>query len=482
MIMSCGGGSTNLNEPNDDQVQERGRVVVSANGRFLMYENGEPFFWLGDTAWMLIDKMTLDEVATYLNRRAHQGYTVVQVAALGDDFASYKPNYLGLKGFLDDQYTEPDDRYFDHVEKVIDMAAERGLVVAFLPNWGDKICHMYGYGKVIFDTPEKAEKYGRYIGERMKDKKNIVWVLGGDRPATGEDDGKPFDIRHIVRAQARGIAIGICGSEDYSCCTMTYHPSGWRSSTEWFHADEWLDFNMQQNGHFFDNNVWEKITRDYNMMPVKPILDGEPTYESLRLKDLDNVISSGTHVRRYMYHDLFSGAFGHTYGEGSIWRFFNPDIEGKIDGFQQDKTDALHWLASLELEGGRQMVYGKNLMMSRPYFTRIPDNSLVANLYDNHERITATRDTDNTYVMVYSEQGMPIVLNTTQIGKANSVRAWWFDPRTGQSELIGEVIKDRRSTFVPETNGIGNDWVLVVDALDKDYPAPGSATAKENKI
>ena len=459
---------------------DKGRVIVSPNQRFLMYENGEPFYWFGDTAWMLIDKVSTADARMYLKKRAEQGFTVIQVAALGDGFGTFRKNCHGETGFIDSEYTVPNDEYFDHVIEIIDIAAEYGLVVALLPNWGDKICNLYGSNTLIFDTEEKAENYGKYIGHRLKDRKNVIYVLGGDRPAIGEENGRTFDIRNIIRAQARGIAIGICGKEDYSCCTMTYHPKGWTSSSEWFHKEEWLDFNMEQNGHFFDNDVWEKIFNDYSIVPPKPVIDGEPTYESLLLEDMDHTISSGFCIRRYMYHDLFSGAFGHTYGEGSMWRFYDPEKEPVADGFRQDKESTRSWKENLDLEGASQVNIAKKLIMSRPYFTRIPDNSPVAELYSGHQRISATRDIDNTYVMVYSEQGKPIYLNTLSIGSGSLVKAWWFDPRTGDAIYIGEIMKSSRCEFKPESDGLGNDWILVVDSYDADYPAPGSGIAKEN--
>lgn len=451
---------------------EKGRVVVSPDGRFLMFENGEPFYWFGDTAWQLFDKLTTDEARYYLKKRAEQGFTVVQAAALGDEFGTSRANYIGETGFTDPDYTIPNDRYFDHVVEVIDIAAEYGITVALLPNWGDKICCLYGSNNLIFDTEEKAENYGKYLGNRLKDRKNVVFVLGGDRPAVGEENGVPFDIRDIVRAQARGIAVGICGKEDYGCCTITYHPNGWSTSSKWFHDEPWLDFNMEQNGHFFDNDVWDKIYADYCKLPHKPIIDGEPTYESLTLKDFGNAVSTGFSVRRFMYHDLFSGAFGHTYGEGSMIGFYNPEIEGNHRTW--------FWKDNMDLEGARQLIYCKKLIMSRPYFTRIPDNSIVAELYSGHQRITATRDTGNTYVMVYTEQGKPVIVDTTPIGKGRKVKAWWFDPRTGEAELIGLFPKDKKSEFKPDTEGLGNDWVLVIDAPEAGYPAPGAGTAKEN--
>ena len=31
---------------------DHGKLQVSENGRYLIHEDGEPFFWLGETAWL----------------------------------------------------------------------------------------------------------------------------------------------------------------------------------------------------------------------------------------------------------------------------------------------------------------------------------------------------------------------------------------------------------------------------------------------
>jgi hypothetical protein len=43
-----------------------GKIVVSANGRFFLHKDGRPFFWLGDTAWNLFQKLDRDETERYL--------------------------------------------------------------------------------------------------------------------------------------------------------------------------------------------------------------------------------------------------------------------------------------------------------------------------------------------------------------------------------------------------------------------------------
>ena len=471
------GGIEQPEVPDKPRPEHKGRIVASTDGRYLMYENGQPFFWLADTAWLLTDRMNLDEAREYLTKRAEQGYTVILFSCLGDDYATHNANYIGEKAFKDADYTVFNPKYFEHVENIIDIADELGLVVGLLPNWGDKLCELWGYEKPVLHTKERAENYGRYIGNLLKDKENVVFILGGDRAASGQANGKTFDIRNLVKAQAKGIALGISGREDYSKCTITYHPSGYQTSSTWFAAEEWLDFNMQQNGHGYDD-VWDRIHKDYLKTPVKPVVDGEPTYDEhwLNFKEEDG-LTSDLHCRRYFYHEVFSGAFGHTYGTTGIWSFYDPAIPFK---YKKEDVPTSSWRKSLDLPSGIQMVYGKNLMMSRPYFSRIPDNSIVLDLYSGHKRITATRDKDNTYAMAYSEQGEPIKINLMSIGKGSIVNAWWFNPRTGKAILIGEVEKMPSRVFTPSSKGPGNDWILVVDAPEACYSAPGKEICKEN--
>ena len=52
------------------QTSVHGRVCVHPDGRFLMYEDGTPFFWLGDTAWQMFHRLTGGVSKIYLTNRA----------------------------------------------------------------------------------------------------------------------------------------------------------------------------------------------------------------------------------------------------------------------------------------------------------------------------------------------------------------------------------------------------------------------------
>lgn len=444
-------------------------LAISDNGRFLVTADGTPFFWLGDTAWEIFHRLDREQAARYLEDRAARGFTVIQAVALAEIDGLDEPNAYGHRPLIDDDPTRPDERpgpdddYWDHVDHVIAKAASHGLHVALLPTWGDKWTGRNG--RKIF-TPDNARQFGRWIGHRYRDAANIVWVLGGDRRA---DRGWQ---REIIRAMAAGLAEGDDGRH-----LITYHPRGGESSSEFFHADEWLDFNLLQSGHSRDGTNYDMIAHDYALEPVKPCLDGEPAYEypaDEMPPDRPQNHNGALEVRRRAYWGVFAGGFGHTYGTHAIWQMHDVGRE-PLWGVMRP------WHESLDLPGTRQMVHLRRLMTSRPFLTRIPDQGVVtaSSATAPAERVQATRDgrpgaRDATYLMAYFPGPVKATIDTGCIA-APRLRGWWFDPRSGAARPLGEIDNAGPREFVPPAGDDGGDWVLVIDAASREYGPPGGS-------
>ena len=195
-------------------------LKISDNRRYLTDENGDPFFYLGDTAWELFHRLDREEADYYLQTRAEQGFTVIQAVVLAEhEFA--RPNPYGDHPLQDDDPTKPDEAYFAHVDYIVDRAAELGLVIGMLPTWGDKWNPKWAKGPELF-TPENARAFGAFLGRRYRDRP-IVWILGGDRPIETEVH------REIIRAMAAGLTQG-----DGGRCLKTFHPMGGQTSSTYF--------------------------------------------------------------------------------------------------------------------------------------------------------------------------------------------------------------------------------------------------------
>ncbi len=448
---------------------DRGDLKLFENRRYLMYADGSPFFYLGDTAWELFHRLDREEAELYLENRREKKFTVIQAVALAELDGLETPNAYGDRPLIDNDPARPavttganpanekEYDYWDHVDWIVRKAADKGLYIGFLPIWGDKVVKKWGIGPVVFNE-QNAFAYGKWLGNRYKNDPNIIWILGGDRPA--EDNG--VDYKPVFRAMARGIR-----SSD-SRHLMTFHPMGGHSSSEWFHKDGWLDFNMLQSGHGTLNNPnYKAIAADYALVPVKPCMDGEPRYEDHPVNwKPENGWFDDFDVRQAAYWGVFSGGHGITYGCHNIWQMY--------DRGREPISSARHtWHETLDLPAAWDMQYLRKLVLSRPFFDRIPDPSLIVSENPGGMAYAAaTRGKD--YAFLYIPTGKKVTVKMGVI-TGDKVVAWWFDPRQGSGYLIGEFVNSGEKEFSPPGGpGRGNDWVLVLDDAAGGYRTPES--------
>lgn len=159
--------------------------------------------------------------------------------------------------------------------------------------------------------------------------------------------------------------------------------------------------------------------------------------------------------RRYAYWSVFAGAAGHTYGDNSVMQFYKGGGKGAYGATET-------WRQAIDDPGSAQMQYLKKLMLSRSYFDRVPDQSLIAGGNGaKYDYVEATRGAD--YVFAYTYTGKPFHIRLGVLNGAN-VRASWYSPRDGSTRPIGEFAnKGVREFTPPGTPAPGNDWVLILD-------------------
>jgi hypothetical protein len=438
------------------------RLRVSDNQRFIVKENGDPFFWLADTAWELFHRCNRQEAEMYLKTRAAQGFNVIQAVALAEIDGLNTPNPYGETPLINNDPATPNDAYFEHVDYIISKAEELGLYIALLPTWGDKLFrNSWGIGPEVLN-PENARTFGEWIGQRYHDNDHIIWVIGGDRnPREGSNDVL------VWNAMAEGIAASAGG---YQRTLMSFHPQpkALGGSSTWFHDESWLDFNMHQTGHCANKGTYKHIQHDYNLTPVKPVLDGEPLYEDhpncFRPEELGHSVPED--IRRIMYWNIFAGACGQTYGCHDVWQMFKQ-------GRDPINKPLRPWPEALNLPMANQVKHLKHLMLSRPYLSRVPDQSLIVGSQKENEHYTvATRDVSGSYAMIYFPTGRPTGLNLTSL-KGDYLHCWWYDPRTGASFESDQIRNTPNSKVTPPSSGEGNDWVLVIDSMENEFGTPG---------
>ena len=417
---------------------DNGRLKVSDNHRYLIHANGTPFFWLGNTSWLMPERLNRDEIEFYLTKEHEAGYNVEQIQVLN---AIPTFNIYGMQAndesFDMQKFSRKDQYgYWEHLDYIVDFAASQGIYIAMDCIWGS----------------------------RYKDKPNIIWMIGGD--ILGDKGTPSWDAlaRAIRKADPNHV--------------MTFHPRGRTTSARWFADREWMDFHMFQSGHrrygqrngdgdytIKDNTEednWRYVDLTWEGNEVKPVIDGEPSYEDIPqgLHDFSAPRWMDYDVRRYAYWAVFAGCFGHTYGHNSIMQFMKP---GLLGSFGAEKP----WWDAMKDPGFGQMKYLKWLILAFPFEERIADQSVIAGQNgERYDRNIATRGND--YLLVYNYSGKPMQLDLTKIsGQKKNV--WVMNPSDGSLKYLGEY--DSKVTEFANDGAYlrGSDRVFIAVDAQKNY-------------
>lgn len=450
--------------------------ALRRDGHVIRHADSTPFFWLGDTAWGMCFRLDRAQVDQYLDNRRAKGFNVFMTAALGlpgftgSTAAKNPANRYGHRAFHGGDTpdlsrprvvdggspTSPND-YWDHVDYIVGAAAARGMYIGLLPQWG------YTYNTSFNTTTAKA--YGRFIGERYRTRKNVIWVIGGDdMPATST---------HVAnyRSMAEGVLTGVTGAtlaynqtgSAWNSVFMTFHPgtgSEGSSSSQWFHADHWLDTNMYQSGGRLPK-AYDLAVADFKRSPVKPTLMGEGTYEDAT-RSGSGTVADAWKVRRQAYHSLTGGSMGTTYGHNLIW---------------DNKSS---WETAMNRPGAQQMTVLKDFWTARPWTTYVPDAGIVASgatdgaVDGGNNRKTAVRSTAGAECLVYYAVNTAATIRLDRITTSSTVTATWWDPRNGSTVSAGSHATSAVPRFTPPSGW--QDAVLLIRASTTTPPANQAPT------
>ncbi|HBT08460.1 MAG TPA: glycoside hydrolase, partial [Leeuwenhoekiella sp.] len=87
-----------------EQLETLQPIEIADNAHFFKRANGDPFFWLGDTAWLLLKKLDREAISAYFDDRKKKGFNVIQVMVL---HTLDVENVYGSKALIEDQINTP---------------------------------------------------------------------------------------------------------------------------------------------------------------------------------------------------------------------------------------------------------------------------------------------------------------------------------------------------------------------------------------
>ncbi len=404
-------------------------LKISENGRHFVDCSGKPYFIFADTGWMIFANINEEDADFYLEARRRMGINTILCYAA--PFRINHTNIFGQPAFFNQDLSQPNEKYFEHVDKIISLAAQKNMLLIIGP------VEMGDYKE--YYTVQNAEALGRYFGRRYRDYANIMWFCGGDiHPGQREID--------ICDALARGLL-----GEDQSHL-ISFHPGGGKSSSDWFNSRSWLDFNMVQVMAPESPKAYTWMLADYKKRPLRPTVLAEPCYEDNDDLGTPPKFNTPFQVRRYVTWAVLSGGCGIFYGHKYVYKYLAEPF----------------WKDFLTRPAFRHFANLGKFLMKREWHKLAPDwahTTLIKGFgnYDELDYAAAARAGDGSFAVVYLPSARPVTINMSRFNSSKTAK--WFDmtdntitdegtyPNSGLLELPARP-----------ANKEGNyDWILILE-------------------
>ncbi len=419
-------------------------LAAGPTGRYLVGADGQPVFVNGDTAWSILVSVSMGDATLYLDDRRARGFNAVIVNAIEHLFAPDPPRTIdGIEPFQrPGDLTVPNEAYFGRIDRLLELARERGITVFLAPLYlGYHDPHYPGFGgraegwhgEVLDGGPKACRSYGAYLGSRWRDVENLVWVIGGDR--------NPGDVLEHMRA----FVAGIRSVDDRHLITAHVHPES--SPVEEYEGDPWLTLNQTYSYQL----VHRQLLLDDDRTPIRPFVLFESTYEG----EHD---ASDLQIRRQAWWALTCGATGSFLGNYPVW-LMPPG-----------------WTHALDSEGARAMTHLGSFVAAVRWWELRPDRDDALLVAGHGERMgldlaTAAVSPDGGIGVIYVPTERTITVRLDRMA-GWITQARWFDPVRG--DWVDAGVYPSRG-FRQFTSPSGQDWVLLLEARSAGDDEPWAA-------
>ncbi|KAK6064877.1 hypothetical protein SCUP515_11513 [Seiridium cupressi] len=493
------------------QVPPEYGIQPTPDGHFFRDFDGQPFFWQADTAWLLFHRLNYSEAEVYFDNRASKGYNVVLATGftqIGIDSS----NRNGDLTFVNEDVTQPNEPYWAYIDSIIELAWSKGIRVALVPAWGYYVHSSDNQGSVL--NMSTARIFGDFIGRRYSylpkllvadtnpwwQNKTAVkddYANGGVTPEYAH-----VDWSSVYDELAEGIVqgeIGTISAQSKRSDVVFRNSSNWsplitiHPTNQWFTGGpialasaflgdrSWLTFDASQSGHsdYAPNppipwwncrRGWETVELMYAQGETtagtkRPALDNEPHYENRYINGKSvNAYWNASDIRIGSWQTVLSGAAGVTYGADNVMQMYIPELYDPAGSGL-----AYAWSEDINLPGSSQVQYVTKAIVDRgdeTFSTRTPaQDIIVGDAGTNDERVTAARDRNGSWILVYTPTGQTFSIETKSIGGCE-VEASWLDPIVGTYTKFEYEQCDESSTtkqFTPPRADTHVDWALVLE-------------------
>jgi hypothetical protein len=418
-------------------------------GRYFTYSDGTPFLWIADTWWNWTNRnITFESFKKLADTRSAQGFNLGQLFFAGNGWGPES-------SLLDSAFTHPDIEQIRKVEQMIRYANSKGITVWIHAWWARENMNNTIGG-------ENVRRWWRYVIHRLH-AYNVVWVIGGEYNMNNYG-GFPLQFWNELGELIK--------SEDPYERIVGAHPTppmweGGAAAPQWstaeaIHNQSWLDYNQSQCGHarWCNELIPEIIKTAYAKQPAKPIVVTEPWYEFIEGNP------TAMDIRFAAWSAILSGAAGHSYGGGHVWKAHLAENPMGMDAWPLDtslKTNTLLYPGAISV--GFAGKYLRNLQ-----WWRLEPHPELAGENPSHYCLA---DPGNEYLF-YLRYGGSVKIDLTRFPVSRKFAYQWTDlvnqRDTGMGTLSGGRVNEIKCPEDYPGTVVFKDWILHVYVTSESHP------------
>lgn len=471
-------------------IYKHGFVTTNAGKKYFTYDDGTPFFYLGDTHWSLGGE-TVDMVKTICKKRYAQGFTVIQSEPIDEKFD------------FSDGITEADMQGLHSYDEKFAVIAENGLTHAnaqfFFPYSMELLINNFGgteeNGEMSNEVKAYLEKISRYWVARYS-AYPVMWTLGQeiDNDFYGSDTNhpawnyknNPYKLVAEYIAKYDAYDHPLSAHQEHSGATAAYGngngtsdkckiynkealPSVFRDVKEHnFYAAQWSPSKTEQTDFCVEKDYW------YNSQG-KPVINYEGQYCYLWTKNFGSRMQGWT--------AYLNGMYGYGWGGHDTWSYLNiydeeNDSSDGVDTITSEEKINATWQDSLEYESSYQVGYMREFLEQSEWYNLIPRfNNRAYFVPANNVYYTYASNESNTEIVLYfysfTDESVAQKANTKfyggiktgTIGNLIPDRSYtyqWFDPISGEYSEEYKFTATRLGTYYIGDKPKATDMVLLV--------------------
>lgn len=425
----------------DLEIYKHGFVKTTPNQRYFTYNDGTPFFYLGDTHWNM-PVNTFDNFKTIINKRVLQGFTVIQSEPIdaGYDLSNgLTEGDIFFFSKLDERYKYIADMGFVHANAQLFFVAELGINRAkYTDVYLEKLCRYwvarYGAYPVLWTTAQECDNdFYRERGDH-----NYYDAITNPWKLVANYIHKYDPYKHPLTAHMEQTGFTVASQSSFR--DLPAH--------KWY-AAQWPPKRDGQLNFDIPKDFW-------NNGQGKPSVNYEGYYDHLWTNEFG--------ARMQGWTAFLNGMFGHGYGAVDIWLYnstYDINQPSVLDGITISVADKqTKWQESVEFPSAYQMGYMHKFFKSFEWWKMTPrfDNT---NWFINDGSFYSLASIENNLYVVYFYNN---INKKTGVLKnlANTIYSvQWFNPITGVSNAETSITIEN-GTYVIGDKPTIKDWVLLM--------------------